>query len=580
MSGRAQTVPSGWKLADIPYVRPDFGELQRRLDALTERVRSARDFAAVRAAVEARDALGQELSVQEGLLYARAFHDVTDEDCQAEFRTVTSRLPQLDTETLEQAILDCPFGAELDALWGPRFRQLLSVSVRLSAGGKELQARESELTAEYQQKRASMRFTLRGEEISGGRLEQARTSPDREVRREAFEASNRAYLREGASFAGLLRELVRTRCAVARANGFDSYVEYANLLNGRQDYGDAELTAFAEAVREHVVPLYLRLQEEQRRRLGLEALAPWDTPMLFPEGNARPAGGEEALARAAGIMYHGLGPEAGQFFDEMLAHGMLDVGFSDHKISGMGFCTDIPGVWKMPFVFANSNGTASDVAVYTHELGHALQGYLSMRAQPLAEYFNGSPDLNEIHSKTMELLAAPFAPLFFGGDAGRFLAEQQYGIVRELCAFCHRYEFERWLYAHPEASAAEWAEENDRIAKSFGRSLYNAPWREEVLAGCELFEDMSIYCYPLYVISYALSQVCALQLKEAWDRDPADGWRRYRALCAAGGSLSYRQTLAEAGLVLPFAPGAAEAAAAAICRLPGSGGGDRPASGS
>lgn len=56
------------------------------------------------------------------------------------------------------------------------------------------------------------------------------------------------------------------------------------------------------------------------------------------------------------------------------------------------------------------------------------------------------------------------------------------------------------------------------------------------------------------MVSYALSIVCAQQLKAAYDADPVDGWARYHALCASGGSKLYAETLAAAGLELPYAP--------------------------
>ena len=58
-----------------------------------------------------------------------------------------------------------------------------------------------------------------------------------------------------------------------------------------------------------------------------------------------------------------------------------------------------------------------------------------------------------------------------------------------------------------------------------------------------------------------IEKLCAQQLKAAYDADPADGWAKYHALCASGGSKLYAETLAEAGLPLPYAPGAVEALA-------------------
>ena len=106
------------------------------------------------------------------------------------------------------------------------------------------------------------------------------------------------------------------------------------------------------------------------------------------------------------------------------------------------------------------------------------------------------------------------------------------------------------------------------MEKSFGRALHNESWRQQVLSGCDLFTNMALYMFPRYVVSYALSIVCAQQLKAAYDADPADGWAKYHALCASGGSKLYAETLAEAGLPLPYAPGVVEALAQTLQHQP------------
>lgn len=206
----------------------------------------------------------------------------------------------------------------------------------------------------------------------------------------------------------------------------------------------------------------------------------------------------EELPRAARRMYHSLSPEAGAFFDEMVRHDLLDVTGSPNKISGMGFCDMLGAPYRMPFIFANCDGTAGDVTVYTHELGHGLQGYLSIRSQPVADYAGLSPDLAEVHSKTMELLAQPYARDFFGNHAPQFLTEHRYDFIKEMCAFCSIHTFETWLYEHPDASLAQWAEEFDRTEKSFGRAQNNEPWRQQVLAGCDpIHQHGPVYVPPV-----------------------------------------------------------------------------------
>lgn len=557
---------NNWKLSDIPYVKPDFDAIQHKLDELTERMKSAQNYGDVKKVLEERNALNDELSVADTLIYARAFHDVTDEFYQTELQTTVPKIQMLKTEDLSRAIAESPFADDIDAEYGPHFRELLTLQIRLGETGKEKRARIGELEALYQQKKASMKFDLRGEKVSEGKIFEALTSTDRALRKEAYEASLRAYCAQKDEYEPILRELVETRDALAKENGFENYIGYANLSQLRIGYGDKELSRFVDDVRRYITPLYVRLLEEQRVRLGVDRLMPYDATLVFPDGNAKPVCGDDALENAARIMYHGLSSEAGEFFDKMARHGMLDIASSDKKIAGMGFCEIVPGEWKMPFIFANRNGTADDVMVYTHELGHALQGYLAMHTQTLGDYCCGGPDLCEIHSETMEMLSYPYAHLFFGNDSDRFIRQHHYGIVKKICAYCHRYAFERYLYTHVDATTEEWAAEYDRIGKTFGRSLNNEQWMDSILQGGALFEDMAVNTSPLYVVSYALSQICALELKAAYDNDPVDGWQRYHKLCCLGGSKSYRDTLAEAGLELPFADGAVEQAAQMLAR--------------
>lgn len=546
-----------WKFSDIPYTSPDVEALQTRYDALTRRARAAACPEDLLDVVRQRDALQQEVGLCQAVAFIRAFHDVTDEFYQTELQETLPQLDTLDTQSLSMAIAESPYAAAVDETFGPQLRRLLTLDQRLHTGGKELQARISRLTAQYQQLTASARYQVQGETLSGGQLRAALASRDRARRKAAYDAQQQTVLENAGQLEDILRQLVLARIDLARANGFDGFADYGDLAQQRLGYGRAELDAFCRQVQTHITPLYLRLQEEQRQRLGVEALLPYDRALVFPEGNAVPVAAEE-LPEAARRMYHALSPEAGAFFDEMVRHDLLDVTGSPNKISGMGFCEMLGAPYDMPFVFANCDGTAGDVTVYTHELGHGLQGYLSIRSQPVADYVGLSPDLAEVHSKTMELLTLPYARDFFGPHAPQFLTEHRYDFIKELCAFCSIHTFETWLYEHPDASLSQWAEEFDRTEKAFGRAQNNEPWRQQVLAGCDLFTNMAIYMLPRYVVSYALSIVCAQQLKAAYDADPVDGWARYHALCASGGSKLYAETLAAAGLELPYAPGVVE----------------------
>lgn len=231
-----------WKFSDIPYTRPDVEALQARYDALTRRARDAAGPEELLRVVRDRDALQQEVSLCQSIATIRAFHDVTDAFYQTEFQETLPRLETLDSQSLAQAIVESPYAQAVDEAFGPQLRT-------------------------------------------------AQVSPDRDRRKAAFEAERQTVLAQADTLEQLLRDLVRARNDLARANGFDNFADYGDLAMQRVGYGRAELDECCRQVRTHITPVYLRFQEEQRRRLGVDVLMPYDRPLVFPEGNAVPVAG-------------------------------------------------------------------------------------------------------------------------------------------------------------------------------------------------------------------------------------------------------------------------------------------------
>ena len=183
-----------WKFSDIPYTSPDVEALQTRYDALTRRAREAQSPEELVEIVRQRDALQQEVALCQSIATIRAFHDVTDEFYQRELQETLPRLETLDTQSLAAAIAESPCAPALDQAFGPQLRRLLTLDQRLHTGGKELQARISRLTAQYQQLTASARYQVQGETLSGGQLRFALASTDRERRRAAYDAQQQTVL--------------------------------------------------------------------------------------------------------------------------------------------------------------------------------------------------------------------------------------------------------------------------------------------------------------------------------------------------------------------------------------------------
>ncbi|MFR1990781.1 MAG: M3 family metallopeptidase [Oscillospiraceae bacterium] len=166
------------------------------------------------------------------------------------------------------------------------------------------------------------------------------------------------------------------------------------------------------------MPLCQKLYDAQAKRLGVDHVMCYDEKMVFPDGNAEPAGDDAFMVKTAQKMYHEISPETGEFIDFMIDHELMDLQNKPGKAS-TGYMTSLPSL-KAPFVFSCFNHTIFDMQVLTHELGHAFAGYMAMRSQPISDYYSESTDIAEIHSMSMEQFAYPYAEWFFGDQADKF----------------------------------------------------------------------------------------------------------------------------------------------------------------
>lgn len=543
-----------YQFSKLPYVPNDFPAIQEKLNGFTEKIKSASSVEEILETIEHCDALQDETAHQATLAYIRSSLDCTDQ-----FYAEAAQREGAGCATLEQApytnaLLESPFLPELEKKFGPEYRPRLERETRLFSSGLELLARESELVNQYQQKKAMVKIPFRGKDCSEGEMYALFESPDRQTRIDARRATFEAFLAKKEELAPMLLELVELRHKIAKANGFDSYLDYANLSFFRRGYGEEELTAFCRQVKTDLVPLLRELREEQRRELGVDKLMSYDLSVRFRDGNARPAGDASYLTEASKRMYDGLSQKFGAFFRRMVESESLDVTASPNKVAGMGFCTTLKK-GCLPYVFGNCNGTDSDVAVFTHEIGHAWQAYLT-EEQGYPEIFKEMAlDAVEIPSKTMELFSYPYAGEFFGGDAEKFRKGHFREALVEIAKYCSIHETNTWLYTHPNASFEEIAAAYEEIEREYEPGLDNGELEEYIKQGASLLRNMAIYSFPRYVISYSLSEMCAMELFARMQTDPKGAWDSYEKLCISGGIRSYPDTLKQAGLEPAYAPG-------------------------
>ena len=229
-----------------------------------------------------------------------------------------------------------------------------------------------------------------------------------------------------------------------------------------------------------------------------------------------------------------------------------------------GYCSYLPSL-NAPFIFSNFNGTSADVDVLTHEAGHAFASFTAAKFVPLSDLIWSTNEINEIHSMTMELFTYPWMDLFFGEQAERYCYAHLCQCLCVIPYLCCVDEFQHKVFENPAMTPAQrraaWRQSEQSLM----------PWRDYegsdfLQSGGFWMQKQHIFLYPFYYIDYALAQLCAFSLFDAYQTDRQAAWQRYLALCRTGGTMGYFQTLQSAGLTPLFQPGAIEAAVIPIAR--------------
>lgn len=546
-----------YRFSELAYEPTDYEAVRANMVAVTERVRSAASVEEVLSAIGEYDRIEDGVRYAATLCYIRMSQDSLNPDYAEAANYEMAGASQLPEAEFASALLESPFLPALEERFGKEYRIRLEKSFRLKRAGLDLIAEEGELVNEYQRKNAALRIPFQGAEYSQGEMRKFAESPDRAIRKAALQATLAAFQERKDEYAAFLKKLLQVRDGIAKANGFADYAAYMDVAYDRVDYGEQELEAFCSDVKETLVPLLQELLEARAGRLGLESIKRYDLSLYFPDGNPIPAGDAEALTAAASKMYASLSPEFGAFFGDMIRTASFDIASSKTKVSGMGFQTSLNRNY-LPFVFANSDGTASDVQVFTHEIGHAWQTCKTWEADIPSLYDEMPHDAVEIPSRTMEMFAFPYGDAFFGEDADKYRYEHFCTALEEIAYFCEGHELETYALRHPDAAFEELAAKAREIERAYWPGLDAGELEHFYRDGIDLLRKMTLYMFPCYGIGYALSWICAMQFYERFCQDRERALEEYNAFCSRGGSLSYPALLKTIEMQPPHMKGAVE----------------------
>jgi M3 family oligoendopeptidase len=557
------------RFPDMQVVPASLDEVKTEYEAIHAAFDGATDADGRVAALRQWDALRRRLETWGALVNVHFTQDTRDEARKKARESYDEQAPTHEQHRVEmlRKLLASPHRAELEGRIGKHAFALWEAAVTTfdPAIADDL-VEESRLSAKYTELCASAALDFDGETHNLSTIRKYGQHPDRELRKGADAVTWAFFAENGDEFDRIFDELVKLRHGMARKLGFENYIGLGYKRMGRTDWGQKDVEKFRAAVLEHVVPLASRIRTRQAEVLGVDRLRYYDEALFDPEGNPAPKGDEAWMVERATELFDEMGSGLGGFFRMMNERGLLDLDSRPGK-GGGGYCTDLID-YRVPFIFANFNGTHDDVRVFTHEMGHAFQGYSSREKFPM-DCLWPTAEACEIHSMSLEYLTWPGMDKFFGEkDAERFRRQHLTGSLLFFPYGVCGDHFQHLVYENPEATPAErhgmWSD----LEKTY------LPWRDyDGQARGELGglwqRQLHNYLYPLYYVDYALAEVCAQQFWLRARADQAEALEGYVALCRRGGEAPFTELVKGAGLKSPFEAGSLEGVVAEAARYLG-----------
>ncbi|GGK25088.1 oligoendopeptidase F [Deinococcus malanensis] len=417
------------------------------------------------------------------------------------------------------------------------------------------------VTHEAQKNRHSVltgnqKVMLGGQELTIPQAKQRLDSPERGEREEAWHALAESNLKVAGDLDHVMLELIATRRQLARNADEANYRDFRWKELDRVDYTPADCRAFHDAVRDEVVPLTTELMGDIAAQLDLDCVRPWDynrNNLLDPQGreSLRPFKTGEELEELAQRAFAGLDEGLAARFGQMRQGGLLDLESRPGKMTH-AYCQYFPTT-NEPFVLMNVVGTAEDVRVLFHEVGHAFHGFYSGDAQPLV-WNRWSPiEFVEIPSMAMEFLTLDHLSHALGDDElARYREKLLQGVVTFLPWAAQMDAFQHWLYA--EAPDGLTVADLDRKWLELDQTFHPfVEWEgldERIRA--KGWQYYHIFQVPFYYIEYAMCYLAAVSIWREARNDAAGAMERYKASLRLGSAYPVPELYRAAGAEFRF----------------------------
>ncbi|MGN0169078.1 MAG: M3 family oligoendopeptidase [Acetatifactor sp.] len=542
------------KFCDMPYQRLTLEEIKAAYQEMEQLAENAEGEADLKKIMERNQRLSDDMTAIE-ICYIRHRMNVNDEFYAGEqnyYDEIAPEISELKNHFIDK-LLTSPVAGDYKKLIGSQAAAMLDCDRKgMNSSVISLMQEESSLTEQYMKLTSNATVLWEGKKVNRALMSQYVQSTDRETRRKATLAIADSWEEQRAEIEEIYDRLVKNRDSQARALGYENFVDLSYVRMYRIGYDKRQVERFREEAKRELVPVYVRMQEEKRKRLKLEHLYSYDNGINFLEGNPVPVGDTEACMEYARQVFTKLSPETAEFIGKFMEDELYDVAMRDGKAGG-GFMTMLPR-YKMPFIFANFDGTSENAYVMAHEGGHAFQGYLK-RNEEIGERAQITSEVAESHAMAMEFFVLPYMDLYFGERAEDYVTMHLEGAVNRILYQCEQDEFQQVIYENPGMSK----EERNQLWKKLEKDYF--PGRDhgenEYLREGRAWQRIPhTFYWPFYAIDYGLAQVIALEYRQMMKKDFQAAWQSYLWFCTNSGLFSFPDLAKGAKLKSPFEEGA------------------------
>ena len=354
-------------------------------------------------------------------------------------------------------------------------------------------------------------------------------SPDRRVRKDAYEGIVGTYRDFRNTAAALLNGAVQNHLFAVRARGYDSCLTAA--LDG-SNIPVAVYNNLVNTVNDNLHLLH-RYQAIRRQTLGLEdGVHAYD--LFAPLTDAAKL--EYTYEQAVDTMIKALAP-LGREYVEAVEQGIASRWIDVHPTKGKRSGAYSSGSYlTQPYILLNFHGGYEDTSTLAHEMGHSMHSYLTRHNQPYV-YGDYTTFCAEVASTTNEVLLQEYV-------LNRLTDPQQkLYLLGEFLENFRGTVFRQTMFSEFEQKIHEMAEQDlpltaDTMGAAYGeimKKYYGPDYTHDELVDNYWIRIPHFY-YNFYVYKYATSHCAAANIASRILEGEPGGVEAYLSFLKAGSS--------------------------------------------